>query len=112
MGTVAYAPAMHLMLAGLAALAFTAGGVFMKYADGVRQLWPVLGFVTLFGIGAALQSQAMRGAELGTTYILVLGLEAALAFGLGVALFGESVTASKLSALALIVGGIALLRMP
>lgn len=103
---------MHLLQAALAAAAFTIGGVLMKQADGVRHLAPVVGFVTLFGLGAALQSLAMRGAELGTTYILVLGLEAALAFGLGVVLFGEAVTVSKLSALVLIVGGIALLRMP
>jgi len=103
---------MYLTLALLAALAFTAGGVCMKYADGVRHLLPVLGFVSLFGIGAALQSQALRGGELGATYLLVLGLEAALAFGFGVALFGEAVTPAKLSALALIVTGIALLRTP
>lgn len=103
---------MSLVLALLAALAFTLGGVFMKSADGVRHLFPVCGFVTLFALGAALQSQAMRGAELGATYILVLGLEAALAFGLGVAVFGEAITVSKLSALLLIVTGIALLRLP
>jgi multidrug transporter EmrE-like cation transporter len=103
---------MHLTLALLAALAFTVGGVVMKSADGVRHLLPVIGFVTLFGIGAALQSTAMRGAELGATYILVLGLEAAMAFVLGVVLFDESVTAAKLSALVLIVTGIVLLRLP
>lgn len=101
---------MTFALPVLAALAFTCGGVFMKHADGLRHAWPIVGFVTLFGVGAALQSQAMRGAELGATYILVLGLEALLAFGLGVSLFGEPVTVPKLSAVVLIVAGIALLR--
>ena len=101
---------MFMLLAILAALAFTGGGVFMKYADGVRHVGPVMGYVGLFGIGAVLQSQAMRGSELGTTYILVLGLEAALAFGLGVVLFDEAATWRKLLAVILIVAGIGLLR--
>ena len=101
---------MYLFLACLAALAFTTGGVFMKQADGVRHALPVAAYVTLFGVGAALQSQAMRGTDLGATYILVLGLEAAFAYALGVVLFGEAVTLPKTGAIVLIVAGIALLR--
>jgi quaternary ammonium compound-resistance protein SugE len=52
----------------------------------------------------------MRGAELATTYVIVLGLEAALAVALGRFVFGEPMTVAKLCAIALIVGGIALLR--
>lgn len=101
---------MFLTLALLAALAFTAGGVLMKQAEGLRHAGPVAGFVALFAVGAALQSQAMRGAELGATYVLVLGLEAILAFGLGVVLFQEAVTPMKLAAVVLIIAGIAVLR--
>jgi multidrug transporter EmrE-like cation transporter len=101
---------MPMLLAFSAALAFTTGGVFMKYADGVERPGPVAGFVVLFAVGAALQSLAMRGEELGVVYILVLGLEAALAFGLGILLFDEAASARKVAAVALIVGGIALLR--
>ncbi len=101
---------MTLTLPVLAALAFTLGGVCMKHADGLRHAGPIAAFVVLFGVGAALQSQAMRGAELGATYILVLGLEAMLAFGLGVWLFGETVTVPKAAAVVLIVAGISLLR--
>ncbi len=101
---------MHLLLAALAALAFTTGGLFMKQADGLRHAWPIATFVVLFGVGAAVQSLAMRGAELGATYVLVLGLEAGLAYALGIAVFGEVPTVQKSAALALIVAGIALLR--
>jgi quaternary ammonium compound-resistance protein SugE len=82
----------------------------MKYADGVRHPLPVLGYIALFGIGAALQSQAMRGTELGATYILVLGLEATIAFVFGIVLFDEVATMRKLAAVVLIVVGIAFLR--
>jgi len=102
---------MRFTLAILAALAFTTGGVFMKYADGLQHPGSVVGFVVLFAAGALLQSQAMRGAELGVTYVLVLGLEAAFAFGLGVTIFQEAVTVVKLVAVGLVVAGIALLRL-
>ena len=106
-----YAPSMPFILAVLAALAFTTGGVLMKYADGLRHAAAVAGFVALFAAGAMLQSLAMRGSELGVTYVLVLGLEAVLAFGLGVTIFHEEPTVTKLTAVALVVVGIALLRL-
>jgi len=102
---------MEILLAFLAALAFTIGGVFMKHADGVRYAGPAAAYVALFALGAMLQSQAMKGKELGTTYILVLGLEAALAFGAGVVLFDEAATWRKLIAVPLILFGIALLKI-
>jgi multidrug transporter EmrE-like cation transporter len=99
-----------LVLATLAASCFTLGGVFMKQADGLRHAGPATGFLVLFALGAVVQSQAMRGAELAVTYVIVLGLEAALAVALGRFVFGEPMTAAKLCAIALIVAGIALLR--
>ena len=102
---------MQLILASLAALAFTVGGIFMKYAEGLRNVSASMLFLAMFGFGAVLQSLAMRGTELGSTYIMVLGLEAALAFGFGSFIFGEPVTARKIAAILLIVSGIALLRI-
>ncbi|MBK7642115.1 MAG: hypothetical protein IPJ19_03555 [Planctomycetes bacterium] len=101
---------MYLALAALAAFAFALGGVLMKHADGLRNTLACVGFLALFGLGAAFQSLAMRGKGLGTTYILVLGLEAALALGLGALLFGETITLQRVFAVLLIVAGIACLR--
>ncbi len=100
---------MRLVLSVLAALCFTLGGVFMKHADGLRNLSSVAGFMALFAIGASLQSLAMRGGGLGTTYIVILGLEAVLAFGLGIMLFSEGVTWLKVFAVVLVLVGIFLL---
>lgn len=102
---------MQLTLCLLAALAFTAGGVLMKYADGLRHLPASAAYLALFVAGAACQSYALRGAELGGTYILVLGAEALFAFGFGMFFFGEAVTVAKAAAMVLIVSGIALLRI-
>jgi multidrug transporter EmrE-like cation transporter len=103
---------MGMVPAMLAALAFTTGGVVMKHAAGVRHAGPVAGYVILFfALRSVLQSQAMKGKELGPIYILVLGLEAALAFGVGAMLFDEAATWRKLIAVTLIVLGIALLKV-
>jgi multidrug transporter EmrE-like cation transporter len=101
---------MLLLLGLLAALCFTTGGLFMKYADGFRQLTPALAFLLLFGAGAVLQSHAMRGAGMAVTYVLVLGLEAALALGFGVWLLGESLSPARIAGMVLTLVGIALLR--
>jgi multidrug transporter EmrE-like cation transporter len=102
---------MQLVLSSLAALSFTVGGIFMKRADGLHHATATALFLLLFAVGAVIQSQAMRGAELGATYIVILGLEAALAVAFGTSLFAEPVTLAKIAAIVLIVSGIALLRM-
>lgn len=53
----------------------------------------------------------MKGKELAPISILVLGLEAALAFGVGAMLFDEAATWRKLITVTLIVLGIALLTI-
>lgn len=101
-----------MLLGLLAALCFTIGGLFMKSADGVRHLAPAVGFLLLFGAGAVLQSYAMRGAGMAVTYVLVLGLEAALAVGFGMGLLGESLSPVRIVGIGLTLVGIALLRVP
>ena len=101
---------MYFLLASLAALSFTVGGIFMKQSDGLKRLAPSLWLYLFFGAGASLQAIAMRKAELGVTYILVLGLESILAFAFGVLLFKEGFSALKLGGVALIVLGILLLH--
>jgi multidrug transporter EmrE-like cation transporter len=101
---------MHLLLCVLAALCFTVGGLFMKYADGFRHPPAGVAFLLLFGLGAVLQSHAMRNEGLAVTYVLVLGLEAAFAVAFGLFLLGEAVSLVKLAGVAVTVAGIALLR--
>jgi multidrug transporter EmrE-like cation transporter len=100
-----------LAMAIVAALCFTTGGVAMKQADGIANLPATASFILLFSAGAVLQSLLMRGSELGATYILILGIEAALALGFGIWLYDESIAVVKTAGLGLIIGGIALLRV-
>lgn len=101
---------MQTYLLILAAFSYSVGGYFMKLADGLTNFWSTLAVFALFIAGAGMQSIAMRGHDLSITYIVVLGLEAITALGLGVLVLGESLSLLKLIGILLIVGGVALLR--
>ncbi len=82
----------------------------MKASAGLTRLGPSVAVFALFCAGAACQTIGMRRTEMGVAYISVLGLEALAAFALSSLVLGERVTISKVGALLLIVGGIALLE--
>jgi multidrug transporter EmrE-like cation transporter len=102
---------MSLLLSLLAAGAYTVGGVFMRKAEGFSHALPGVMVFACFGVGAAVQTLAMRRSEVSINYILVLGLEAALAMVLGVAWLGEALSPLKLAGLVLILGGVVTLRL-
>jgi multidrug transporter EmrE-like cation transporter len=84
--------------------------VFMKNSVGLTRLWPTVVTGLLFLAGAAFQGLAMRKEDMSVAYIFVLGLESVLAFFFGAHFFGESITATRLGAVALITLGIVLLH--
>lgn len=95
----------------IAALAYAAGGVFMKASQGATRLGPTLVFLALFAAGALAQARGMRDAALSTSYILVLGLEAMAAVLLGTLYLQESLGLTRVLAMSLIVAGVAWLRV-
>jgi len=104
---------MSLSAVGLslvAALCFVAGGAVMKLSSGFARLGPGAAALALFLAGAVAQTMAMKHGEMGVSYVFILGLEAVLAFAIGVLLFREAVSAPKLLGVALIIGGFALLH--
>ncbi|MBS1819244.1 MAG: hypothetical protein JSU08_15020 [Acidobacteria bacterium] len=101
---------MPLLLPSLAAVAYAVGGLFMKQSDGLTRLFPTLAFLGLFAAGASLQALGMRHAEMGLSYVFVLGVEAIAAVVLSAWVLNEQYTASRLMAIGLIVVGIAWLR--
>ena len=94
----------------LAALFFTVGGIFMKLSDGLTKFWPTMIVFALFVTGAALQTLAMKREDLAVTYLVVVGLEAILAFLLGVLVFSESCSPVRIAGVLLIALGIISLR--
>jgi multidrug resistance protein EbrB len=101
-----------LVLYSIAAIMYVTGGALMKYSQGLTQTLPTLGLTALFSTGALIQARAMRYEELGSSYVVVLGLEALLAIALGALLFGEQLSARAAAGIALVVIGIVLLRFP
>lgn len=97
---------MNLLLSALAAGAYTVGGVFMRKADGFAHTLPASLVFACFGVGATLQTLAMRHSEVSINYVLVLGLEAGLALLFGTAWLGEALSPRKLAGLALILAGV------
>ena len=102
---------MSLLLSLFAAGAYTVGGLFMRKADGFTHALPGVMVFGCFCLGAALQTLAMKRSELSVNYILVLGLEAALALLLSIAWLGEAVSPLKLAGLALVLAGVMCLRL-
>ena len=94
----------------VAALAYAAGGVMMKRSDGFRNAMPSALVFVCFALGATVQTFALKRQELGSGYVIVLGLEAIAALALGARLYREPVDATKLAAVALVIAGIVLLR--
>jgi len=97
-----------LMIA--AAIAYTCGGVYMKYSLGLTRIVPTVLLFVLFLLGAGLQALAMRSTDMGVAYIFVLGLESLLAFMFSVFLFNEVATLTRVLAVFLITMDILLLH--
>lgn len=103
---------LYLGLMVAAAVAFTVGGVFMKWSEGLTQTLPTLAMLALFVVGAILLTLSIevRG-QLGPAYLIVLGLEAILALAFGTLLFGEDTSAPRLLGLALLIIGMVLIEV-
>jgi|SRR5271154_6220073 len=100
---------MDFLLLLTASAAYATGGLFMKYSAGLSRPLPTATFLCLFIVGALLQGRAMRTADLGMAYILVLGLEAAITTIFSGFVLGESFSVKRSVALVMVIAGSALL---
>lgn len=83
----------------------------MKRSDGFTKLTPSL--ITLVAMIAsfALLARAMRDLPLGTAYTIWTGIGAVGAFVLGIVMLGEQASPMRITAAALIVGGLVLMKL-
>lgn len=82
----------------------------MKWSAGFENIPATIGVFLAFCTGAALQTYAMRSESLGVGYVLVLGLEAALAVLAGVLFFQETMAWRNALGVSFVVVGIFLLK--
>jgi multidrug transporter EmrE-like cation transporter len=101
---------MYLLLLIFASILFATGGLFMKLSLGLTRLTPSIFVFLFFWGGAACQAIAMKRADMGVAYVLVLGLEAVAAFLISIFALNESAAPSRVAAVVLIVAGIVLLN--
>jgi multidrug transporter EmrE-like cation transporter len=94
-----------------AALLFSGGGLFMKLSDGATKPAATSAFLAMVAAGAVMQALAMKRADLGPSYIFVLGAEAVITLVVSALYLHEAYTPSRLAAIGLVVAGISWLRM-
>ena len=83
----------------------------MKQSQGFSRLGPSLVTVAAMLASFALLSWSMRSLPLGTAYTVWTGIGAVGAFIAGIVFLGESASALRLVAAALIVGGLVLMKI-
>lgn len=98
----------YLGVAGVLEVVWAVG---LKYTEGFTRLWPSVGTLATMGASFYLLSLALRTIPVGTGYAVWTGIGAVGAAVLGMALFGEPRAAVRLAGIAMIVGGMVLLRV-
>ncbi|MBN9075013.1 MAG: QacE family quaternary ammonium compound efflux SMR transporter [Rhizobiales bacterium 65-79] len=97
-----------LFAAGLFEVGWAVG---LKFTEGFTRLLPSVGTVLSMIVSLGLLGLALRTLPLGTAYAVWTGIGTVGTALLGIALFGEPATAMRLACIALIVAGIAGLKL-
>ncbi|QYJ14558.1 Nicotine metabolites export pump subunit NepA [Rubrobacter xylanophilus DSM 9941] len=96
----------------LGAIAAEVAGTFsLKLSEGLSRLGPSLMVAAFYGLSFYLLALVLKRMDVGVAYAVWSGLGTALVAIVGIALFGEELTAVKTLALALIIAGVMLLNL-
>lgn len=98
----------YLLLAGLFEVVWAIG---LKYTEGFTRLWPTLGTLAAMAVSIVLLATAVKTLPIGTAYAIWTGIGAVGAVALGIVLFGDPATWPRLLCVALILAGIAGLKL-
>jgi quaternary ammonium compound-resistance protein SugE len=98
----------YLLVAGLFEVGWAIG---LKYTDGFTRLWPSLWTAASMILSVWLLAIALRSLPVGSGYAVWTGIGAIGTVILGIYLFDEPVTLPRLGSIALIVAGIAGLKL-
>jgi len=97
-----------LLVSGVFEVAWAVG---VRYTDGFTRLWPSLGVLAAMAVSVYGLSLAARTLPIGTAYAVWVGVGAVGAALVGILVLGEPRSAGRLACLALIVAGVAGLRL-
>lgn len=101
---------MSYLLLGLAILSEVVATSALKASDGMTRLVPGVVVVAGYGIAFYLLALSLKTLPVGFVYAIWAGLGVVGVALTGAAFFGENFTAVKLAGIALIVGGVALVK--
>ena len=85
--------------------------LLLKESDGFSRLWPSLGFLAVLAVSMVGLALAVRAIPIGTAYAVWTGLGAVGIAIIGIVRFGEPGTALRVGCIALILAGIAGLKL-
>lgn len=97
-----------LLTAGLLEVVWAAA---MKQSQGFIRLWPTVLTLAAMVASVGLLSLAMRTLPLGTAYTVWTGIGAVGAFAVGIIWLGEAASPARLTAAALIVAGLVMMKV-
>lgn len=98
----------YLFFAGLFEMGWAVG---LKYTEGFSRLVPSVLTVAAMGVSFWLLATALKTLPVGSAYAVWTGIGTVGTAALGIILFKEPATAARLGSIALIVAGIAGLRL-
>ena len=98
----------YLVIAGLLEVAWAVG---LKYTVGFTRLWPSVFTVTTMAASVGMLGLALRHLPLGTAYAIWTGIGTVGTAIFGMVMLGEPAGALRLLAIALIIGGIVMLKL-
>ena len=96
---------------GVAGLFEVAWAIGLKYTDGFTRPWPSVATALAMIVSVALLAWAMKSLPVGTAYAVWTGIGAVGTVLLGIVLFDEPASVLRLACIALIVAGIAGLKL-
>ncbi|MTJ92940.1 MAG: quaternary ammonium compound efflux SMR transporter SugE [Desulfovibrio sp.] len=102
---------MSWLILFFAGLLETVWAVGLKYTEGFSRFWPSLMTLAAMAASLWLLSIAMKTLPLGTAYAIWTGIGAVGTVVVGIVLFGESAAVMRLLSVALIVTGMAGLKL-
>jgi quaternary ammonium compound-resistance protein SugE len=97
-----------LVAAGILEIGWAIG---LKYTDGFTRLWPSVWTIAAMVVSMYLLALAARTLPIGTAYAVWVGIGAAGAMVLGMALLGEPRSAARIVCVGLIVAGVVGLKL-
>lgn len=102
---------MSWLLLALAIVLEVAGTMNMKLSQGFSRLVPSVFVFVFYGFSIGALTLSLKRIDVSVVYAVWSGMGTSLVAVLGILVFKESVTATKLVALALIVVGVAMLNL-